>query len=132
MKKLSLAIVAGTILVTLSVLPIVGTSCRQAEPSPPSFQMTAVEVCQYVNQALPNEYVTYSNRFVRYELRYTAVSARHFHEVLRVWEVSVKVIAEPQRWSDERWAADPRFEMQTYIEQYYFSEITGAVTKAKQ
>lgn len=130
MKKLSLAIVAGTTLVTLSVLPIVGTSCKWVEPSPPSFQMTAVEVNQYVNQALPSEYVPHPQyRGIRYELRYTAVSARHFHEVLRVWKVSVKVIAEPQGLSEGQWAATPRFETTTSIQQYYFSEITGAVTR---
>ena len=87
--------------------------------------MTAPEVCQYVNQALANEYVYQPP--LRYELRYTALSARHVREDM--WEVSVKVIAEPQRLSEGRWAATPLFETKTYVEQYYFCETTGALTK---
>ena len=48
-------------------------SCEQAPEFP---KMTAPEVCQYVNQALPNEYIPYTP-VIRYEYRYTALSAQY-------------------------------------------------------
>jgi hypothetical protein len=154
--------------------------------------MTAPEVCQYVNQALRNEYISISTT-TRYEMRYTALSAvygetgvadeemnrtikalspealRIFKEELRerlkamtpqerepvlsrirgisevedivreyegvfpegegTWLVNVKVAKEPQMLREGRWVVTRALVTETYTQQYYFSETTGALTK---
>ncbi len=180
-----------TLLVSLLLV-----SCEQAPEFP---KMTAPEVCQYVNQALPNEYIPYTP-VIRFEYRYTALSAEYGKaeygkaeygkevvdeemnhtikalspEALRIfreeiperlkamtpqdreaalsrlrgiaevedivqefegihpegtWLVNVKVVVEPQRLTEGNWVATPLFETKEYVEQYYFSEVTGAIKK---
>ncbi len=127
MKKLLLTIVAGTTLATVSILPIVGVGCQQAPPSP---KMTAPEACQYVNQALPNEY-QYVRSTARYEIRYTALSAEHLGE--GIWQVSVKTTAEPQQLIEGQWVRTGIYGGNPIliegVEQYLFNETTGALTK---
>lgn len=83
MKKLLLAIVTSTLLFTLTILAIAGVSCKQAEPSP---QMTAIEVCQYANQMLPDEY-EYQIPTLRYAFSYSALSAQYLGQVAEGEEV---------------------------------------------
>lgn len=73
MKKLLLAIVISTALATLGILPIASVSCQQAPSSP---KMSAVEVCQYVNDILPDEY-EYVTSVLRYTFSYSALSAQY-------------------------------------------------------
>ena len=98
-------------------------SCEQAPEFP---RMTAPEVCQYVNQALPSEYIQ-SDPVIRVECRYTALNAHHLGE--GEWLVNINVLMEPQRLTEGKWVATPLFETKTYVAQYYFSEVTGAIMK---
>ena len=115
--------------------------------------MTAPEVCQYVNQALPNQHL-YTLPTARYELHYTASSAtpklealveddrgqnllpdselqHSLEEIERTqWLVYVNVIVEPQRLLDGQWVFDTRIKsIEPYVEQYLFNEATGALIK---
>jgi hypothetical protein len=102
-------------------------SCTEKTNNP---TMTASEVCQYVNQALPDVYTPQSS-IIRFHFQYTAQSATFFYADNR-WEVKVEVVKQAQKkvdniWTDYMnagWSA-------TYTETYYFNESNGAV-KAKQ
>jgi len=115
-------IVWSIILVPFIVIGLVFTiGCEEPEPTP---KMTAPEVCQYVNQALRNEYISYSPT-TRYEVRYTALSA--VYQLEGRWLVNVKVVSEQQKLRDGQWVGTSAGGIVT--QQYYFSETTGALTK---
>lgn len=99
---------------------MMGAGCQEA-----SHKMTAPEVCQYVNQALPVQYV--GELPTKYEYQYNAMKARHIEGGM--WEVDVKVTKETQwfrRVPNGEWVLVSSYQ-EEYIKQYYFSENTGAV-----
>ena len=94
--------------------------------------MTAPEVCQYVNQALPDECVATRDVRLRSKIGYSALSAEYVGD--GIWRVDVKATTEYQALSEGQWIPDfvsrqheDRMEVRT--EQYRFNEATGAVTK---
>ena len=89
--------------------------------------MTAPEVCQYVNQASPSEYLQ-SLSTLRVETRFLALNAVYQTSEER-WLVNVQVIAERQILKDRQWLHDPRLETIKLCQQYYFYETTGAVIR---
>lgn len=89
--------------------------------------MSATGVCQYVNQALSNKYV-YRIPTLRYEYRYTALSAQYIGE--SAWEVSVRETVEYQRLYEGQWtlfsgSTPPVSQTVKYI----FNEVTAAVSQ---
>jgi len=117
-------IVWSIILVPFLVIGLIfAVGCGESEPTS---KMTAPEVCQYVNQALPNEY-RYQSSTARYEIRYTALSAEHLGE--GIWQVRVKTIAEPQRLKEGQWVFGTGMGggIPVFV-QYQFNETTGALT----
>ncbi len=146
------------IILSLLIMGIVVTGCQEI-PKPLEPTMTAPEVCQYVNQALPNGY-KYVSSTMRCEYKYTASSAmlkteaygesqespddqirenflpdseirRTLEDIERTkWLVFVDVTVEPQRLIDGQWIFDTKIgRVDTYTEQYLFSETSGAVGK---
>jgi hypothetical protein len=127
MRKLAIALVPLLILAF-----VVGvTGCGDGEEDTPG--MTAPEVCQYVNQALPDEYIAERVVLLRSEIRYAALSAEYVGD--GIWQVAVKVTTEYQVLSalEGQWIADytrqPEDPIEMRTEQYIFNEATGAVTK---
>lgn len=129
-QRMNKRIIWSIILVPLLVISLVfPLGCKESEP-----KMTAPEVCQYVNQALPNEY-NYLNSTSRYEISYTAVKARYAEpETLfaeGVWCVSVEVTTEPQQLINGQWVfTGASGSVDTVLAPYLFSEETGEVTYA--
>jgi hypothetical protein len=146
------------IILSLLVTGIVVTGCQET-PKPLESTMTAPEVCQYVNQALPNNY-EYLDSTRRCEYKYTASSAmlktesydkypQNAQDQIRenflpdseirrkledsertTWLVFVDVTVELQRLIDGQWVFDPTIgNVTTYEEQYLFSETFGWVGK---
>lgn len=92
----------------------------------PEQKMTAPEVCQYVNQALTDEY-RYESATRRYLVRFTARKAR-YSDGMGTWCVSVEVTSELQQFENGQWiilGGSPPF-----LNPYFFNEETGAVTYA--
>lgn len=117
-------IVWSIILVPFIVIGLVFTiGCEEPESTP---KMTAPEVCQYVNQALPNEYV-YLSSTARYEYQYTALSAEYLGE--GIWQVTVENMVEGQRLEEGQWVLGREMVQAPLVHQYQFNETTGAVTK---
>jgi hypothetical protein len=121
--------------------------CGESEPTP---KMTAPEVCQYVNQALPNEY-EYVSSTMRYEYRYTALKAEYGEEIIDKisgtsyvddlarkflrekypegsWRVYVEVVTEIQQLKNGQWSIY-HGAIETNTVEYVFDENTGALTK---
>ena len=119
MKK---GIACAIILVTFLVFTAVG--CEEKDTP----KMTAPEVCQYVNQALPDKYVQHSYGR-RYYCCYTASSATYEKE--GIWLVSVEMTVEHQFLKEWMWVPNTRLRGGTYTEQYLFNEATAAL-KANQ
>jgi hypothetical protein len=102
-------------------------------------KMTASQVCEYVNQALPNEYISYSSPQnaklpLRYKIQYTALDSHYDSD--GKWIVNVDVTAEPEMFSNGGWeevnpAAYDLIGVKTLNKQlqYYFDEKTGSVTR---
>ncbi len=109
-------------------------SCKatSSTPSPQYPKMTAPEVCQYINQALPISYESIPGHTIvfRYEVQYTALNASYQTSDSR-WLVNVEVVKKPQRLLDNKWADTYVLNLQTIssTQQYYFSETTGALIK---
>lgn len=109
------------------------TSCSSGQPSRPIPKMAAYEVCQYVNQALPISYESIpgqSSMVFRYEVQYAALNAS-FQSLDNRWLVNARLIKKPQRFLDNKWVDTniPNWETISSMQQYYFSESTGAVVK---
>jgi hypothetical protein len=107
-------------------------SCTGGQPKQIPPKMTASEVCQYVNQALPIDYSAIPNMpaSLRYEIRFTAINASYDTSNSR-WLVNVNVVNTPQVLANNVWA-DTSARGLTPIsstQQYYFYETTGAVVK---
>jgi len=130
-------IVLPVILVPFLVISLIFTvGCEEQESTP---KMTAPEVCQYVNQALPNEY-QYLGSTARNELRYTSKEAEYVGGLLwsnesearapeGTWLVTVKVVVEPQRLKEGQWVSGISL---PYIVFYYFYEDTGALVLVEE
>jgi len=126
-------IVWSIILVPFLVIGLLFTvSCAGQTP-----RMTAAEVCQYVNQALPNEYV-YQSSTARLEFRYIVQEAVNPHKEKieteprlpkGTWIITVKVVVEYQMLKEGQWVGVRSTDFQTKF--YYFNENTGAVTEVK-
>jgi len=124
------------ILVMLVLASGLIVGCGQEVRPTPTIQpdvptISALEVCQYVNQALPNEY-TYRTPALRYEYRYTALSAQYIgrNSHKGAWEVSVRETVEYQRLYEGQWTlfsgGSPAVSQTV---EYIFNEVTGAVTR---
>ncbi len=93
--------------------------------------MSATEVCQYANQALPNNYI-YQTPALRYEYRYTALSAQYIGGSSHkgAWEISVRETVEYQRLYEGQWTLFSRGRPAvSQTVEYIFNEVTGAVTR---
>jgi len=128
--------VAGIIIfcVLMGVALLIDAYSEKASPTP-TIQtdeptMSALEVCQYVNQALPNEYV-YRTPALRYEYHYTALSTQYIggssHK--NVWEVSVRETVEYQRLYEGQWTLFSGGSPVSQTVKYILNEATGAVTR---
>jgi hypothetical protein len=130
------------IILSLLVTGIVVTGCQET-PKPLESTMTAPEVCQYVNQALPNnyEYLDSTRRYDKYpqnaqdQIRENFLPDSEIRRKLEdsertTWLVFVDVTVELQRLIDGQWVFDPTIgNVTTYEEQYLFSETFGWVGK---
>ena len=124
------------ILVILMLASGLVVGCGQEVRPTPTIQpdvptISAMEVCQYVNQALPNNYI-YRTPALRYEYRYTALSAKYIggSSYKSVWEVSVRETVEYQRLYEGQWtlfSGESPAVSQTV--EYIFNEVTGTVTR---
>ena len=109
--------------------------CGQEVRSTPTIQLdmptiSVLEVCQYVNQTLPNNYI-YRTPALRYEYRYTALSAQYIGGSSHkgVWEVSVRETVEYQRLYEGQWTLFSGGSPVSQTVEYIFNEVTGAVTR---
>jgi len=122
MKRFLLALVTGFVLAVL----VLGVTCQREPPDTP--EMTAPEVCQYVNQALPDEYIFQSKSRIRLDLRYAAQSAQY--EGDGIWLAEVKVVVELQRIKEYGKQINPRLIGQGIIFRYYhFHESTAELVE---
>ena len=127
------------IILVLAILVLASglvAGCGQEVRSTPTIQpdmptISVLEVCQYVNQALPNNYI-YRTPALRYEYRYTALNAQYIGGSSHkgVWEVSVRETVEYQRLYEGQWTLfsveSPAVSQSV---EYIFNEVTGAVTR---
>lgn len=114
-------IVLPVILIPFLVIGLIFTvSCGKSEPTP---KMTAPEVCQYVNQALPDDYI-YQSINMRSERHFTAQKAAY---VEGIWLVTVKIDFEPQRLVEKQWVVDTYNAPHSVLILYSFDENTGAL-----
>jgi len=118
------------VILIVSVLSIILLSSCQQQAKEPTPTMTAPQVCQYVNQALPVKYVPQQLSSFRYEYKYSALNASWVKTAESgYWLVNVHVIKTYQRLKDGVWNYYPAQKIQEYDEQYVFYEETGALTK---
>ena len=118
MKK---RIVWSVILVPFLVIGLIFTvGCEEQEPAP---KMTAPEVCQYVNQALPDDYV-YLGSAIRSERHFTAQEAVYVEDT---WLVTVKIEFEPQQLKEGQWVFDAHRVAHSVLIIYSFDENTAAL-----
>lgn len=122
-KGLSILAVLFVIIVGIS-----GCDCSSEDDMP---KMTATEVCQYVNQALTDEY-TYATPILRLEKCYTALGAQYIGKDVGdnyIWEVSVEEKGEIQLLRDGQWILDLYAPGPTTTTlEYYFNETSAALS----
>ena len=118
-------LVAAVALLAVGVTLVITLQAPEQTPAYP--KMTASQVCQYVNQALPTEQISQGTRRY-YEYKYAAVNARYITN--GEWSVKVRVTMQIYYLSLDSnvWQPSPGGHDTTDV-LYVFNEVTGAVTK---
>lgn len=109
--------------IPLILLSILVTSCGyNTDPDLIASKMTATEVCQYVDQRLPDEYEYQAPR-LRYEYSYHALSAEYVGEGF--WLIIVRETTQCQQTVNDQWMPRPGTSPETKTIRYYLNENTG-------